>query len=129
MTHRDLAVKAMEARRNSYSPYSNFKVGAALLAGDNGLYTGVNIENASYGLTVCAERTAIFKAVSEGAVKITALAVACDTDRFEDAFPCGACRQVMAEFMEDEADIIVSLNTGEWKVYKLRELLPNAFRL
>jgi len=129
MTYQELIRKAIEARKNSYSPYSNFKVGAALLTADNKLFTGVNIENASYGLTVCAERTALLKAVSEGLVKFTALAVACDTDSFSDAYPCGACRQVMAEFLEDDADIIVSINTGEYRIHKLKELLPHAFRL
>ncbi|NLV36309.1 MAG: cytidine deaminase [Clostridiaceae bacterium] len=129
MSYQELVLKAMEARRNSYSPYSNFRVGAALLCADSRLYTGVNIENASYGLSVCAERTAIFKAVSEGAKKFNALAVACDTDSFDTAFPCGACRQVMAEFMDDETDIIVSIKSGEHRVYKLKDLLPNAFRL
>jgi cytidine deaminase len=129
MDYRELVNKAMEARQNAYSPYSRFKVGSALLTGDGKVYTGVNIENASYGLTVCAERTALFKAVSEGVRKISALAVACDTDAYNSAFPCGACRQVMAEFLDDEADIIISVNTGEYKIYKLKELLPHAFRL
>ncbi|MGI6669930.1 MAG: cytidine deaminase [Acetivibrionales bacterium] len=129
MDYRELVKKAMEARQNAYSPYSKFKVGAALLTGNDEVYTGVNIENASYGLTICAERTAIFKAISEGVRKIGALAVACDTDTYDSAFPCGACRQVMTEFMDDEADIIISLNTGEYKVYKLKELLPLAFRI
>ena len=129
MTYQELVNKAIEVKQNSYSPYSKFKVGAALLTENNELYTGVNIENSSYGLTVCAERTAIFKAVSEGEKKFKALAVTCETDNFDYAFPCGACRQVIAEFLDDEADIIVSINTGEYKVYKLKELLPNAFRL
>lgn len=129
MTYQELVQKAIEVKQNSYSPYSKFKVGAALLTQNQELYSGVNIENASYGLTVCAERTALFKAVSEGKRKFVALAVACETDHFEYAFPCGACRQVMAEFLDDEADIIVSINTGVYKVYKLKELLPNAFRL
>ncbi len=129
MTYQQLVFKAIEARQNSYSPYSNFAVGAALLSADGDLYTGANIENASYGLAVCAERTAIFKAVSEGVDKFTAMAVACDTDTFDNAFPCGACRQVMAEFADDETDIIVSLKSGEYRVYKLRDLLPHAFRL
>jgi cytidine deaminase len=129
MDYRELVRKAAEARQDAYSPYSGFKVGAALFTGDGKVYTGVNIENASYGLTVCAERTAIFKAVSEGVRKIGALAVACDTDAYGSAFPCGACRQVMAEFLDDEADIIISINTGEYKIYKLKELLPHAFRL
>ncbi len=129
MTYQNLVQKAIDARKNSYSPYSNFKVGAALLTAENELYTGTNIENASYGLTVCAERTALLKAVSEGSVKFTALAVACDTDSFNDAYPCGACRQVMAEFLDDAADIIVSINTGEYRVHTMKELLPYAFKL
>jgi len=129
MTYRELIQKAAEARKNSYSPYSKFKVGAALLTADNEIFTGVNIENASYGLTVCAERTALLKAVSEGSAKFAALAVACDTYSFSDAYPCGACRQVMAEFLDDDADIIVAVNTGEYRVHKLKELLPYAFRL
>jgi len=129
MTYEKLVQRAAEARKYSYSPYSKFKVGAALLTADNELYTGVNIENASYGLTVCAERVALFKAVSEGAGKFRALAVACDTNSFDDAYPCGACRQVIAEFIDDEADIVISINTGEYRVHKLKELLPHAFRL
>ncbi len=129
MTYDELVNAAMEARKNSYSPYSKFQVGAALLTKDGKLYTGANIENSSYGLTVCAERTAIFKAISEGEHTFTALAVACDTDKFDLAYPCGACRQVMTEFFTEDADIIVSLNTGEYRIHKLNELLPNSFRL
>ena len=129
MTYDELVNAAMEARKNSYSPYSKFRVGAALLTKDGKLYTGANIENSSYGLTVCAERTAIFKAISEGDYAFTALAVACDTDKFDLAYPCGACRQVMTEFFTEDADIIVSLNTGEYRIHKLNELLPNSFRL
>ncbi len=129
MTYQELVDTAIKAKQNSYSPYSKFRVGAALEAQDGKIYTGANIENASYGLSICAERTALLKAVSEGEKKFTALAVSCDTDTFDYAFPCGACRQVMAEFLDDETDILVSVNTGEFKVYKMKELLPNAFRL
>ena len=129
MTYQDLVNTAIKAKQNSYSPYSKFRVGAALEAQGGKIYTGANIENASYGLSICAERTALLKAVSEGEKKFTALAVSCDTDTFDYAFPCGACRQVMAEFLDDETDIIVSINTGEFKVYKMKELLPHAFRL
>ncbi len=129
MTYQELVQKAIKARKYSYSPYSKFKVGAALLNADNEMFTGVNIENASYGLTICAERTALLKAISEGSRKFGALAVACDTDSFKDAYPCGACRQVMAEFLDDETDIIISINTGEYRIHKLKELLPYAFRL
>lgn len=129
MDYNALVEKAMKAKQNSYSPYSNFKVGAALLSKNGEIFTGTNIENASYGLTVCAERSAIFKAVSDGKRKFKAIAIACDTDNFDYAFPCGACRQVMAEFFSGDFDVIVSINTGEYKVYKLSDLLPNAFRL
>lgn len=129
MTYNELVNAAMKARKNSYSPYSRFRVGAALLTKEGKLYTGANIENSSYGLTVCAERTAIFKAVSEGEHNFTALAVACDTDQFNLAYPCGACRQVMTEFLKADADIIVSINTGKYKIHKLNELLPNSFKL
>lgn len=129
MDYNALVEKAMKAKQNSYSPYSNFKVGAALLSKNGEIFTGTNIENASYGLTVCAERSAIFKAVSDGKRKFKAIAIACDTDNFNYAFPCGACRQVMAEFFSGDFDVIVSVNTGEYKVYKLSDLLPNAFRL
>lgn len=129
MNYQELVQKAIEARKYSYSPYSKFKVGAALLTAENELYTGVNIENASFGLTVCAERTALLKAVSEGSSNFVALAVACDTDSFSDAYPCGACRQVMAEFLDDASDIIISVNTGEYRIHKMKELLPHAFKL
>jgi cytidine deaminase len=129
MTYDELVKAAMEARKNSYSPYSRFRVGAALLTKDGKLYTGANIENSSYGLTVCAERTAILKAVSEGEHDFAALAVACDTDRFDLAYPCGACRQVMSEFFKEDADIIVSINTGEYRTHSLKELLPHSFKL
>ena len=91
-----LVAAARTARTHAYSPYSGVKIGAAVLASDGSVYTGCNIENASYGLSCCAERTAIFKAVSEGARRITAIAVVGKSDEFTT--PCGACRQVMVEF-------------------------------
>ena len=129
MEYQELVDKAIEAKQNSYSPYSNFKVGAALLAKSGEVYLGTNIENASYGLTICAERTALFKAVSEGEKEFVSIAINCETDSFNYAFPCGACRQVIAEFLSDDADVIVSIRSGEFKVYKVKDLLPNAFRL
>lgn len=116
---------ASDIRKNSYSPYSKFKVGAALIAGSGKVYTGVNIENVSFGATNCAERTAIFKAVSEGEKKISAIAVASDSDDL--IFPCGICRQVLAEFGDKNTKVICSSNNGTFKVFKLGELLPNAF--
>ena len=114
---------AIKARENTYSPYSHFAVGAALLCEDGTLYEGCNIENASYGLTNCAERTAIFKAVSEGHIKFKALAVVADTEG--PCAPCGACRQVMAEF---KIPLVIMGNLmGNIKIVTIEELLPFSF--
>ena len=114
---------AIKARENAYSPYSHFAVGAALLCEDGTLYEGCNIENASYGLTNCAERTTIFKAVSEGHIKFKALAVVADTEG--PCAPCGACRQVMAEF---KIPLIIMGNLmGNIKIVTIEELLPFSF--
>ncbi|MCB6514069.1 cytidine deaminase [Veillonella atypica] len=114
---------AIKARENAYSPYSHFAVGAALLCEDGTLYEGCNIENASYGLTNCAERTAIFKAVSEGHIKFKVLAVVADTEG--PCAPCGACRQVMAEF---KIPLIIMGNLmGNIKIVTIEELLPFSF--
>ena len=114
---------AIKARENAYSPYSHFAVGASLLCEDGTLYEGCNIENASYGLTNCAERTAIFKAVSEGHIKFKALAVVADTEG--PCAPCGACRQVMAEF---KIPLIIMGNLmGNIKIVTIEELLPFSF--
>ena len=115
--------RAIKARENAYSPYSHFAVGAALLCEDGTLYEGCNIENASYGLTNCAERTAIFKAVSEGHIKFKALAVVADTEG--PCAPCGACRQVMAEF---KIPLLIMGNLmGNIKIVTIEELLPFSF--
>ena len=114
---------AIKARENAYSPYSHFAVGAALLCEDGTLFEGCNIENASYGLTNCAERTAIFKAVSEGHVTFKALAVVADTEG--PCASCGACRQVVAEF---KIPIIIMGNLmGNVKIVTIEELLPFSF--
>ena len=114
---------AIKARENAYSPYSHFAVGAALLCEDGTLYEGCNIENASYGLTNCAERTTIFKAVSEGHIKFKALAVVADTEG--PCAPCGACRQVMVEF---KIPLIIMGNLmGDIKIVSMEELLPFSF--
>lgn len=114
---------AIKARENAYSPYSHFAVGAALLCEEGTLFEGCNIENASYGLTNCAERTAIFKAVSEGHTKFKALAVVADTEG--PCAPCGACRQVMAEF---KIPLIIMGNLmGNIKIVTIEELLPFSF--
>lgn len=119
----NLVNHAIKARANAYCPYSHFAVGAALLCEDGTLFEGCNIENASYGLTNCAERTAIFKAVSEGHIKFKALAVVADTEG--PCAPCGACRQVMAEF---KIPLIIMGNLmGNIKIVTIEELLPFSF--
>lgn len=125
MDDKELLFLAEEIKKNSYSPYSNFRVGAAVLMGSGKVYQGVNIENASYGATNCAERTAVFKAVSEGERKIVAVAITSDSDKL--TFPCGICRQVIAEFGDEDTRIICANKNGEFKVFKLAQLLPNAF--
>lgn len=122
MTERELIELAFEAKKRSYSPYSHFRVGAALLCEDGDVYLGCNIENASYGATNCAERTAIFKAISEGKTKFSMLAVVAD----EIPLPCGICRQVISEFCGKDFPIIVATEK-ETKRFTLNDLLPNAF--
>lgn len=126
-----LIEKALEAREFSYSPYSDYRVGAALLAEDNSIYTGCNIENAAYSPTNCAERTAFFKAVSEGVRQFCGIAIvggARGEAVTDYAFPCGVCRQIMEEFCEPERFwIIVAKSTEEYKVRTLQELLPDGF--
>ncbi|ACL70002.1 cytidine deaminase [Halothermothrix orenii] len=123
-TIKTLIKKAREAREKSYSPYSNFATGAAVLTKEGKIFTGCNIENASYGLTNCAERTAIFKAVSEGYTEFEALAVVADTTR--PVPPCGACRQVIREFSPDMKVIMGNLS-GNTVETTAKELLPGAF--
>ncbi|QXM05703.1 cytidine deaminase [Crassaminicella indica] len=124
MLERELFQKAVQAKENAYAPYSNFKVGAALLTKDGKIYTGCNVECASFGGTNCAERTAIFKAISEGSKDFEAIAIASDNDTF--TFPCGICRQVIFEFGKD-IKIIVGDKDGKIKVVPIKELLPHGF--
>ena len=123
MTDEELVQKAIEYREHSYSPYSHFPVGAAVLTKKGNVYGGCNIENSSYPVTNCAERTAIFKAVSEGERDIEAIALIADTEG--PCSPCGACRQVMGEFRIPK--IIMANLKGDVKVVTLEELLPFAF--
>ncbi|RMD02407.1 cytidine deaminase [Clostridium autoethanogenum] len=125
MDYKNLVSKAFEGRKNAYAPYSNFKVGAAVLAEDGKVYTGCNIENASYGATNCAERTAIFKAISEGNRSIKAIAIVGVENDY--TYPCGVCRQVIAEFASKDAEIILGKGESEYIVKTLDELLPGAF--
>lgn len=126
-----LANEALLARANSYSPYSGFKVGAALLCGDGTIFTGCNVENASYPATVCAERTAFLKAVSEGKREFKAIAIAGGSDETPDdyAYPCGICRQVMSEFCKGDFCVIVAKSVSDVKIFTLDELLPARFEL
>lgn len=124
MTDQELIAAAGKARELAYIPYSRFAVGAALLATDGRLFTGCNIENASFGLTCCAERTALFKAVSEGARSFAAIAVIADSPG--PVSPCGACRQVMAEFAPSMRVLLTNLR-GDTQVTTVADLLPGAF--
>ncbi len=126
----ELILAALRARENAYAPYSNYLVGAALLAEDGEIVTGCNVENASYGAACCAERTAVFKAVSEGKRSFRAIAVAGGPDGREPtgyAFPCGICRQVLNEFAGPEFTVIVAKSVSDYREYSLEELLPNSF--
>ena len=122
--YKKLITEAEKARKRAYAPYSKFKVGAAVLSADGKIFTGCNIENASIGLALCAERVAIFKAISEGSTKLKAIAIIGDTDK--PCSPCGACRQVISEFGEDIPLIMANLK-GDVKIKKIKELLPEAF--
>ena len=125
-TRRELLLRARDASRNAYVPYSEFPVGAALLTGDGSIVTGANIENASYGLTCCAERSAVFTAASAGHREI--LAVAVSAPRSPRTTPCGACRQVLNEFRPPAGDLAVILDDrAEGEVVPLEALLPKAF--
>jgi len=125
MDYKKLAKIAIDARENAYAPYSKFKVGAALITEDGSIYTGCNIENASYGATNCAERTAIFKAISEGHKKIKAIAIVGDMST--NTYPCGICRQVIVEFASIDIKIILVKNEEDYIIKTMEEILPGAF--
>jgi len=125
MSNEDLIKEAINAREMAYVPYSHFKVGAAVLTESDKLYTGCNIENASFGATNCAERTAIFKAQSEGERKIKKIAIVGDFTNI--TAPCGICRQVISEFSDENTIIIMAKNEKEYIVKKVNEILPFAF--
>lgn len=125
MDYKKLAKIAIDARENAYVPYSNFKVGAAVVTEDDSIYTGCNIENASYGATNCAERTAIYKAVSEGHKKIKAIAIVGDLSTH--TYPCGICRQVIVEFATKDIRIILVKNEDDYEIKTMEEILPGAF--
>jgi cytidine deaminase len=123
-TEAELIAAAAAARERAFAPFSKFKVGAALEAADGTVVTGCNVESASYGLTCCAERIAVFKGVSEGKQKFVRVVVVADTEKLTP--PCGACRQVLWEFAPDVEVILANL-TGTVRRFTMRELLPEAF--
>ena len=123
-SHKQLLKYANEAMERAYVPYSHFKVGAAVLMSSGKIYTGCNIENASFGATNCAERTAIFKAVSEGETEIKAIAIVSSGKRF--TYPCGICRQVITEFMK-EGEFIFENAEGEVQIVSLDDMFPYRF--
>ncbi|WP_420314581.1 cytidine deaminase [Anaerotignum propionicum] len=125
MENRELVLLAKEAMEKAYAPYSKFKVGAALLAKNGEVFLGCNVENASYGATICAERTAITKAISEGVKEFQKIAIVASSGDY--AAPCGICRQVLYEFLPDGEVILDSDHEG-MKVMSLKELLPMGFR-
>ncbi len=121
---KELIESAVNARERAHAPYSNFKVGAAIHTKDGKIYTGCNIENATYGLTICAERVAIFKAISEGEKEFAAICVVADTDELTP--PCGACRQIIWEFCGDIPVTFANLK-GDTEIVRMSELFPRAF--
>jgi len=124
MNQEQLVELALETRENAYAPYSNFKVGAALEALTGRVFTGCNVENATYGLTVCAERVALWKALSEGEREFTRIAIVAESER--PVFPCGACRQLLWEFCGD-IEVILADTQGQKESHRLRNLLPHPF--
>ena len=126
LAFRKLIAAARAVQRRAHAPYSKFRVGAALLTAGGKVYTGVNVENASYGLTICAERAAVCKAVSDGHKKFRAIAVVAPSTSLS---PCGACRQVLAEFGECVVICADSRNPRRVRIHLLSELLPHAFKL
>ena len=119
-----LIAAALAARENAFAPYSKFRVGAAIEDTDGRIHTGCNVENATYGLTVCAERVAVFKAISEGVRKFRRVVIAADTDRLTP--PCGACRQILWEFCGD-VEIVLVNPRGTTETHRLKDLFPKPF--
>lgn len=120
----ELIRAATEARQHAHAPFSKFRVGAAILDANGRIYTGCNIENATYGLTMCAERVAVFKAISEGAASLTRVAVVADTEILTP--PCGACRQILWEFCRD-ADLILANLAGRRELFTIQQIFPRPF--
>ena len=127
---KELLEAALAARERAYAPYSKFLVGAAVRAESGKIYTGCNIENAAYSPTNCAERTAFYKAVSEGQRNFKAIAIAGGKEELTTCYPCGVCRQVMSEFcLPDQFDVVCGVSGEAFEIIKLEELLPKSFQL
>ncbi|MCB0731914.1 MAG: cytidine deaminase [Ignavibacteriae bacterium] len=125
MNYSELIQIARKVKKNSYSPYSKFRVGAVLVTNEGNLYSGVNVENSSYGLTNCAERTAVFSAVSEGERNFKTIVLVSDAEDFIP--PCGACRQVLMEVCGKDLEVVMSNSDNEIRILKLEDLLPLSF--
>ena len=130
MTDKELVIEAINAMKNSYSPYSDFKVGAALLTENNKVYTGCNIENVAFGPSICAERVAFFKAISEGEKSFSKIAVVGGKNGVitSPTPPCGVCRQVMREFCNDDFEILIVRGNENYDKVLLKDLLPHSFK-
>ncbi|QUF84161.1 cytidine deaminase [Clostridium butyricum] len=126
MDYKNLVKTALDYRERAYAPYSNFKVGAAVLFESGNVYGGCNIENASFGATNCAERTAIFTGVASGETKIKVIAIAGSAEEY--TYPCGICRQVLCEFADGDAAVILVKNEDDYIVKSMEEVMPGAFR-
>lgn len=129
MNKKDLFILAKDAMKNSYAPYSKYNVGAVLLCKNGNIYKGCNIENASYSLTNCAERTALFSAIANGEKEFEAICVVGgkNGEIIDYAMPCGACRQVLSEFCDEDFKVFIGVNENDIKEYNLSELLPYSF--
>lgn len=126
MDYKKLINVALDYRNRAYSPYSNFKVGAAVLFESGKIYGGCNIENASFGATNCAERTAIFRGISEGETRIKSIAIVGSLNEY--TYPCGICRQVIAEFGDESIEVILAKSEDDYIIKDMREVLPGAFK-
>lgn len=122
---KDLIEQAIENKKNSYSPYSHFRVSALVVTKTGKIYKGVNIENASYPATICAERSALTAAISDGNKDIDTIILTADA---KDTSPCGVCRQFMAEFLDEDSKIILANSVDDYKVYTMEEILPLSFK-
>lgn len=125
LTHKELAQKAIEAKSKAHASYSNFHVGAALLTESGKIYQGANIENSSYSLTICAERTAVFQAILDGERIFRSIAIAGDTEDYLS--PCGACRQVLLDLCGKDLEVLMVNKNGDYKKFTLNELIPFSF--